>query len=449
MAPKKSEQTRCRIIAAARRIFCAYPYDAASVRKIEQAGGVNYALIRYYFGSKKGLFDTVAAELVREYIDAIYPMLGILNQEPLEESLAIFIDRLLDYCFRHPDGTAIIMLNIGKSSQFDDTLLGLEAIKTYIAEIQRQVAGIAPHTITDRHRAMIVLAFILITVNSVGAAEFYARGLNLPPNSPQYRQWVKEAIHLLFSPLINNVFSIGDIPASRLSLAEISQPPRPEETAALPGKPSKTTKGDLTRKRILDAAQTVFTRNPYPGASIRMIGREGGFDFTLIHHYFPTKEKLATAVINRFYEEFFRESHQWMADFFTRDIATMTLRKSLEEYLRHLLDFYFDKPDAPAILMQNIVPVDNPDLAHMYDYFRRFYTDILHRLKTILLLRAPEEKIRMWQFFLVMVIINCVGASHYLTRILEMTGNNNEYRQWVNEFLVYIFFPELAILLTQ
>jgi AcrR family transcriptional regulator len=447
MGQKKSEITRRRIIEAARRIFCAYPYDAASVRKIEQAGGFNYALIRYYCGSKKGLFDTVTAELVTEYINGILPLLKILSREPIEKALPEFIDRLFDWCFSHPDGMAIIMLNIGKGSQFDGSLLGMDAIKAYITEIQRQVAGIAPREISEKHRAMIVLAFTLITINSIGAANFHATAQDMAADSTEYRQWVKDAVRFVFLPLVNNRAAIADRPAGELAPENLEKLAAAEPSPVPMDEPEKMSKGDATRKRILDSAQSVFTKHPYHSASIRMIGREGNFDFTIIHHYFPTKENLAKAVIDRFYEEFFQASNKWMTAFLNQNFDTMTLRQGFAVYMEHLLDFYFNAPDAPAILIQNIVKMDSPDLDALHHHARRFYLDIFNRLKSVLSLRATRDHIRMWQFCLVTLIISCVGASHYLAQILDMAPDSTQYRNWLNEFFVYIFFPGLMELM--
>ena len=49
----KGDQTRARIIRAARELFAAAAYDRVSVRKIAAAAGVDAALINHYFGGKE------------------------------------------------------------------------------------------------------------------------------------------------------------------------------------------------------------------------------------------------------------------------------------------------------------------------------------------------------------------------------------------------------------
>jgi len=130
----RADQSRKRILAAARTVFSRYPYSAASVRKIEEEGGFNYALIRYYFGSKKGLFEAVSFELVNEYIQHLVPVIKeALNHADLEKALDRFVNELFDFGFEHPDGPSTIMLNIGQPQLFDGTLLGLSAMRRYFS----------------------------------------------------------------------------------------------------------------------------------------------------------------------------------------------------------------------------------------------------------------------------------------------------------------------------
>lgn len=67
MAKRKSrsdgERTRGKILAAAEREFAEKGYDLTSVREISRRAGVNVALANRYFGSKEGLYRTVARRL--------------------------------------------------------------------------------------------------------------------------------------------------------------------------------------------------------------------------------------------------------------------------------------------------------------------------------------------------------------------------------------------------
>lgn len=56
---------------------------------------------------------------------------------------------------------------------------------------------------------------------------------------------------------------------------------------------------DTTRARLLDAAEKVFSRLGFEGASVRAINAEADVDSGAIHYHFGTKEELFRAVIKR------------------------------------------------------------------------------------------------------------------------------------------------------
>ncbi|NVK72261.1 MAG: TetR/AcrR family transcriptional regulator [Oceanospirillaceae bacterium] len=70
--PKQSEKqqncARNNLIAAAKRCFSEHGYDKVSTRKIALSAGVDAAMIRYYFGSKAGLFEATIEETLAPVI---------------------------------------------------------------------------------------------------------------------------------------------------------------------------------------------------------------------------------------------------------------------------------------------------------------------------------------------------------------------------------------------
>jgi AcrR family transcriptional regulator len=62
--PKGESDARQRLIHQARLLFVALPYSKVSTRMIATRADVNVALIRYYFGNKAGLFETMLRETV-------------------------------------------------------------------------------------------------------------------------------------------------------------------------------------------------------------------------------------------------------------------------------------------------------------------------------------------------------------------------------------------------
>ena len=58
------EKTKEHILKVATKLFAQKGFDGVSVREICKTSGVNVALISYYWGGKKELFDTVVRELM-------------------------------------------------------------------------------------------------------------------------------------------------------------------------------------------------------------------------------------------------------------------------------------------------------------------------------------------------------------------------------------------------
>ncbi|PKF78633.1 TetR family transcriptional regulator [Vibrio sp. vnigr-6D03] len=60
--PAEKTDAREKLILEARRLFTLHPYEKVSTRLLSENAGVNMAMIRYYFGSKDGLFETMLRE---------------------------------------------------------------------------------------------------------------------------------------------------------------------------------------------------------------------------------------------------------------------------------------------------------------------------------------------------------------------------------------------------
>lgn len=63
--PKERTDARHKLLTHARDLFVVMPYDKVSTRLIAQKAGVNIAMIRYYFGNKEGLFETMVRETLQ------------------------------------------------------------------------------------------------------------------------------------------------------------------------------------------------------------------------------------------------------------------------------------------------------------------------------------------------------------------------------------------------
>jgi AcrR family transcriptional regulator len=86
--PRRSDATKAAILAAAREQFAAAGYQAATIRAIASAAGIDPAMVMRYFGNKERLF-AAAAEF-----DLRLPDLGALPRKEVGAALVQhFIDR--------------------------------------------------------------------------------------------------------------------------------------------------------------------------------------------------------------------------------------------------------------------------------------------------------------------------------------------------------------------
>lgn len=84
-----SDSVRARLLQAAQACFLSDDYHQVSTRQITEQAGVNVSMIRYYFGSKEGLYE----EMIR---DTLAPLLDVLDG-PMLESASGFADYLRLY----------------------------------------------------------------------------------------------------------------------------------------------------------------------------------------------------------------------------------------------------------------------------------------------------------------------------------------------------------------
>ena len=94
------EQTSQRILEAAEKLFSVDGYSGVSLRQITGEAGVDLALIKYYFGSKEGLFDAVLASRVGKMSELRLQGLAQIeirpnSRETVEQLLEVFLRPML------------------------------------------------------------------------------------------------------------------------------------------------------------------------------------------------------------------------------------------------------------------------------------------------------------------------------------------------------------------
>lgn len=112
--PLRSQPTRDRILAAARRLFCDEGYERTTIRAVAAAADIDSSMVMRYYGSKEGLFAAAAT------FDLDFPDLTQVPRDQMGRTLVRhFLKRweardrdlpgLLRVCITHQDGRALLV----------------------------------------------------------------------------------------------------------------------------------------------------------------------------------------------------------------------------------------------------------------------------------------------------------------------------------------------------
>ncbi|WP_064605979.1 TetR/AcrR family transcriptional regulator [Photobacterium sp. J15] len=88
--PSGDSDARERLITEAKKLFVALPYSKVSTRMIATKADVNVALIRYYFGNKAGLFETMLRETMAPIREQFRRAINIGDIESIGELMRTY-----------------------------------------------------------------------------------------------------------------------------------------------------------------------------------------------------------------------------------------------------------------------------------------------------------------------------------------------------------------------
>lgn len=94
------QQTADKIFDAAKKVFVEKGFDGARTQRIADEGGVNKALLHYYFKTKERLFELTYKDSIDKLFDTIELLLA--NELPIETKIDGFVDGLSDFCIQNP-----------------------------------------------------------------------------------------------------------------------------------------------------------------------------------------------------------------------------------------------------------------------------------------------------------------------------------------------------------
>ncbi|WP_413285258.1 TetR/AcrR family transcriptional regulator [Vibrio sp. MA40-2] len=94
--PNESTQAREKLIFHARELYMTMPYDKVSTRLVAERAGVNIAMIRYYFGNKQGLFETMIRETMQPISQQMKMFVKRANQESLVDLMRAYYQTMIN-----------------------------------------------------------------------------------------------------------------------------------------------------------------------------------------------------------------------------------------------------------------------------------------------------------------------------------------------------------------
>lgn len=198
------------------------------------------------------------------------------------------------------------------------------------------------------------------------------------------------------------------------------------------------TKGEITRRKILQAACKVFTGYPFDAASIRMIAKEGGFDHPIIHYYFPSKAKLFEAVMLEICEEWYKSNIKW----FTQ-LKYVKPREGLDLFIDGLIDYNISHPELLRIFALNLPRSDRIDEVPGYQHIPELLARTKEEFQKTISPRAGTEEVGMFVSSFNSLVMYFLGAGSCQAQILGMEVGSREYYTWVKNTLMFIFLPTL------
>jgi AcrR family transcriptional regulator len=195
--PKKEK-----ILNAAKKVFCHYPYSTASMRMIANEARVDHPLIIYYFSTKAALFKTVLKDLIEQHGQAMPGWLLGLREMGLADAVSTYLDRALSFHFKHPEIYRIILLNMTQSVKKGGMVPHPQVIQDTFNMSADVFSKSSRFNIEPEQIVSFIRCISLLMLNLIGAREYHAEIQDMDPKSDAYLRWVKKQIMLIAVPVL-------------------------------------------------------------------------------------------------------------------------------------------------------------------------------------------------------------------------------------------------------
>lgn len=131
----RAEESRARILLAARKAFAERGFEGANIRDIAAEVGITHTLIRYHFGSKEQLWKDVVTHMYQELDKAMSrEVIGKLDMRTTD-GMREYLKHYVRHCAAHPEQARIMI---------SETFHGGERLDWMISYIRKSHQALAP-----------------------------------------------------------------------------------------------------------------------------------------------------------------------------------------------------------------------------------------------------------------------------------------------------------------
>ena len=116
-----------------------------------------------------------------------------------------------------------------------------------------------------------------------------------------------------------------------------------------------------TKTRILNAAEEIFGRRGFEGASTREIAAAAGVNISSLHYHWASKETLYVAVFRHVFERIMAHLEATVTPLLERTGPRGGESDVVDRIMRELFDFFAAQPNVPRLLLRRIVESDGSD----------------------------------------------------------------------------------------
>lgn len=185
---------------------------------------------------------------------------------------------------------------------------------------------------------------------------------------------------------------------------------------------------ERSRQAILDAAERVFAREGYDGASMAAIGKAAGVSGTLPAYFFKDKASLYAAVIDRLFDERNRVLERLTGEALAALAAADGLRRGLEIMVGGYLRFLLERPAFVQLMARDALELARAGRATEPRHSAA-YEDSVRRFITVLS-PPPGPGVEPDQLLISVVALCFFPLEHDATMLAGMG-----YRAWTPAFV--------------